>query len=655
MSELNPDISIVIVNYNVKDLLKNCLNSIYKANDNKFLLEIFVIDNNSIDKSSEMVRNNFPEVHLIKNEKNVGFSKANNQALNILKGKNVLILNPDTILAEKTFEKLIEFQKSHPDTGAISSKLILSNGKLDSACRRSFPTPSVAIPRMLGLSKLFPKSKMFAKYNLSYEDVDKTIEVDAICGAFMFIPKKVLDETGFFDEEYFMYGEDLDLCYRIKKQGYKIYYFPEVITIHFKGESTKKTHLSYVNNFYGAMSIFVKKNFTGTSRFLSFVLQAGIFYRSTMSYFLRIVNLLKYTILDAILIFAAFLISVNSRFGTFPNRTYLAIIAFYIFIWILCLTLIGSYSKKFRRSLKKVFNGIVIGFFINASITFFFKEYAFSREVVLNSTIISFAGLCLWRLIYKLVNFIRSANILAKKPRLLIISESTLKGSVEEELKTKYSLLHFNDFERNDVMSEVKEVIQIEEIDEVVFSSNKILNRDILDCMWSFRDKNVRFKIIPSEKDIMLSAIHSTSLDNIELIEIEYNINNKWNIFLKGVFDIVVSFILLITLFPILSLTLSEERQKKSRLYIKLTQLPLVLRGKYSLVGNPLWLDYGNYDYMGKKGLTGLIQLNYHENINDDEFIKYNLFYAKNQSITLDSEILLRTMYNYYTKKKKSF
>ena len=653
MPEALPKISVVIVNYNVKELLGNCLTSIYKSNDSKFDLEIYVVDNNSIDKSAEMVRKNFPDVHLIKNEKNVGFSKANNQALKLITGEYVLILNPDTILAERTFDKLIEFYDVHPDTGAVSSKLILSNGKLDSACRRSFPTPSVAIPRMLGLSKIFPKSKMFAKYNLSYADVDQTLEVDAICGAFMFIPKKVLDRTGFFDEEYFMYGEDLDLCYRIKKLGYKIFYFPEVITIHLKGESTKKTHLSYVNNFYGAMSIFVKKNFTGTSRFLSFVLQVGIFYRQTMSYFLRIVNLLKFTILDAAIIFASFIIAVQSRFGTFPNSTYLAIIAFYIFIWILCLTLIGSYTKKYSRSFRKVFNGIVIGFFINASITFFFKEYAFSREVVLNATIFSFVGLCIWRLIYKLINFIRTSNMLAKKPRLLIISESTLKSSVEEELKSKYSLLHFNDFERKDVMSEVKEVIQIEEIDEVVFSSSHILNRDILDCMWSFRDKNVRFKIIPSEKDIMLSAIAYSSLENIELIEIEYNLNNKWNIFLKGVFDIVISSILFITIYPVMAIILSGQKKKTSQLYKKMQLLPDVIKGKISLVGNPLWLDYGNYDYMGKKGLTGLIQLNFHENINDDEFIKYNLFYAKNQSLRLDSEILLRSLYNYYTKKKK--
>ena len=185
----------------------------------------------------------------------------------------------------------------------MTSKLILANGKLDSACRRSFPTPSVAIPRILGLSKLFPSSKIFGKYNLTYLDENKTYEVDAICGAFMFIPKKILDESGLFDEDYFMYGEDLDLCFRIKKKGYRIFYYPEITTIHFKGESTKKTNLSYVNNFYGAMKIFVRKNFSGAPRLLSSFLQIGIYARSAASYTKRFFRYLLYPLIDILLLY----------------------------------------------------------------------------------------------------------------------------------------------------------------------------------------------------------------------------------------------------------------------------------------------------------------------------------------------------------------
>ncbi len=277
-AEGNPDISVVIVNYNVKELVDNCILSIYNANDRKYKIEIFLVDNNSIDGSVAHIAGKYPGVNIISNDTNIGFSKANNLALRRVKGKYILILNPDTVLEEGTFEKLILFCENDNFAGAVTSKLILENGKLDSACRRSFPVPSVAIPRMLGLSKLFPSSRLFGKYNLTYLDENKTYEVDAICGAFMFIPKKVLDKTGLFDEDYFMYGEDLDLCFRIKKTGYKIFYYPEVTTIHFKGESTRKTNLSYVNNFYGAMKIFVRKNFTGAPRILSSFLQVGIFW-----------------------------------------------------------------------------------------------------------------------------------------------------------------------------------------------------------------------------------------------------------------------------------------------------------------------------------------------------------------------------------------
>ena len=366
------DISVVIVNYNVKDLVDNCISSVYRANDNKYRFEIFFVDNNSIDGSVNHIAEKYPEVNVISNDRNLGFSKANNIALKKAVGKYILILNPDTILEEGTFDKLISFCEKDTTIGAVTSKLILTDGKLDSACRRSFPVPSVAIPRMLGLSKLFPKSKTFGKYNLTYLDENKTYEVDAICGAFMFIPKAVLDKAGLFDEDYFMYGEDLDLCFKIKKSGYKIFYYPEVTTIHFKGESTKKTHLSYVNNFYGAMIIFVRKNFTGAPRIFSSILQMGIYWRLFFSYIKRVIRYLIYPSIDIILLYASLILSVVIRFDVFPNRDYLFIITIYVFVWLSMLAMFGLYTKKNFLSIKKTFNALIAGFFVNSSLTYFF-------------------------------------------------------------------------------------------------------------------------------------------------------------------------------------------------------------------------------------------------------------------------------------------
>lgn len=640
------DISVVIVNYNVKNLIDNCLASIYKASRHSALnTEIFVVDNNSIDGSVSMIREKYPSVILIPLDANIGFSKANNIALKQATGKYILILNPDTVLEEDTFTKMIAFCEAHKDAGAVTSKLILANGKLDSACKRSFPTPSVAIPRMLGLSGLFPNSKLFGKYNLTYLDENKTYEVDAICGAFMFIPKKVLDEVGLFDEDYFMYGEDLDLSYRINKAGYRIFYYPEVTTIHLKGESTKKTNLSYVNNFYGAMGIFVRKNFTGFSRLLSPVLRIGIFYRSLLSYIKRIFIQFLGTFADIIIIFGSLIFSVYNRFHIFPNEQYLFIISVYVVIWIILLTLFGVYIRKNRLSLLKVFTAIIFGFFVNSSITYFFKEYAFSREVILMSTVLSLIGLFGWRLIFIIKNFFESKNILLNKSNLLIVGNKELVVNLEDKFHNKYNILYLNEISSNINTESLNDIILINNINFVVFTDDTFSNQEILSTMWFFRDKNVEFKILPSGNDLILSRIRG-NIDGISLIEIEYNINNKINIFLKRIFDIILAFLLLLTVYPFIWIKNKLFKKDLSKQTSKILLLPQVLSGKYSFVGYPVWYDTNGNKYPGKKGLTGLIQLYYYEGMNGEEMENYNVFYAKNQSLALDTEIILKTIFS---------
>lgn len=644
------DISVVIVNYNVKDLVDNCIASIYKANSSsKFSLDIFFVDNNSVDGSSSHIKEKYPEVNIIELEENLGFSKANNIALKQVDSKFILILNPDTLLEENTFEKMIKFFEDNPKAGAVTSKLIKQDGTLDAACKRSFPTPSAAIPRMLGLSRLFPNSKIFSKYNLTYLDENETHKIDAICGAFMFIPKKVLDETGYFDEDYFMYGEDLDLCYRINKAGYDIYYFPEVTTIHLKGESTKKTHLSYVNNFYGAMNIFVKKNFTGSSRFLSPILRLGIFYRSAFSYLLRILLNAFYPMLDAVLIFGVLILSVKIRFEIFPNEPYLFIISIYTLIWIFLLAIFGAYLKKNNLSIKAVFIGVFAGFFVNSSVTYFFKEYAFSREVVLTSTAFALVALTAWRLFLRTYNFIKYRNILLNKINLLIVGQRKFNQNVEEKLNSIYNVFFFNKIANRKDKKELKEIIIINNIQEIVFTDDTFSNNDILSTMWELKDRGVKFKILPTGKELILSKLHS-NIDELTLIEIEYNINNKLNIFLKRIFDLVLSILLLILVYPFVWIYKILSGNNLSRHTSKILSLPKVFKGEYSFVGMPMWFETKGKEYLGKKGLTGFIQIYYYENMPIEEMIDYNVFYAKNQSITLDIEILLKTIFSFLKK-----
>ncbi|MBM4158356.1 MAG: glycosyltransferase [Ignavibacteria bacterium] len=643
------DISIVIVNYNVKDVLDNCIASIYKSNSKNHNIEIFLVDNKSVDGSVKHIREKYPEVKVIANTANVGFSKANNQALRQISGKYVLILNPDTVLEEGTFEKLLNFYESRKDTGVVSSKLIMANGKIDGACRRSFPTLSVALPRIFGLSKLFPKSKFFGKYNLTYLDENKISEVDSVCGAFMFMSKRILDEVGIFDEEYFMYGEDLDLCYRIKNKGYKNYYYPEVKTIHLKGESTRKTGLSYVNNFYGAMSVFVRKNLKGASFVVSILLRFGIFLRSLVSYLKRMLKYVVSPVLDIMIILTSFIIAVQYRFKIFPTRQYFFIIFVYILIWLFLLVIFGAYTKKGRFSVLRSFNAVLTGFFINSSITYFFKQYAYSREVILMATVFSVAGMSLWRIAVNIYRFFISKNILLNKINLLVVGEKELTQEMEDRLIAKYNVYYFNKISEKNEIEDLEEIIKIKDINEIILADDKFSNQEILKLMGRLKNRNVNFKILPTETELILSKIHS-NIENLSLIEIEYNINNKLNIFLKRTFDIVLSFFCLITIYPLVLLVKIFRKKELSKHTSKLLNLPSVLTGKYSMVGIPMWYEEERLVHLGKKGLTGLIQLNWYDGITENEMINFNLFYAKNQSILLDIEILLKTVISYFKK-----
>ena len=231
------NLSIIIVNYNTKEFLRKCITSIVK-NVNGISYEIIVVDNNSSDNSSEMVGKEFPQVKLIANRKNNGFSKANNQGVKISKGsKYVLFLNSDTIIHDQTIKRMINFMNLHENAGASTCKLVMTNGKADDATHRGFPTPWNAFSRFIGLEKLFPKSKLFAGYSLGWMDFEKTHEIDALAGAFMLVRRIAGEEVKWWDEDYFFYGEDIDFCYMLKQKGWKIYYVPDVSVTHYKGIS----------------------------------------------------------------------------------------------------------------------------------------------------------------------------------------------------------------------------------------------------------------------------------------------------------------------------------------------------------------------------------------------------------------------------------
>jgi GT2 family glycosyltransferase len=253
-------LSVIIVNYNVKYFLEQCLYSVEKASGS-LETEVFVVDNHSSDGSRAFLEKKFPRVHFKWNNENTGFAKANNSVLKETKGEYILFLNPDTIVPEDCFEKCLGFFASHTRCGALGVRMIDGAGFFLKESKRSFPTPAFSFYKMTGLAKLFPSSAVFAGYYAGHLTEHESHEVDVLAGAFMMISKEAMLKTGGFDEAFFMYGEDIDLSYRLQKQGYKNYYFPGTTIIHFKGESTQKNSAGYVKHFYDAMQLFVRKHY----------------------------------------------------------------------------------------------------------------------------------------------------------------------------------------------------------------------------------------------------------------------------------------------------------------------------------------------------------------------------------------------------------
>lgn len=275
-------LSIVIVNYNVRYYLEQCLLSVEKALCG-ICSEVFVVDNNSVDHSVDYLKAKFPWVRYIENKKNVGFSSANNQAIREARGEYVLLLNPDTFIGERTLRECIDFMDKTPQAGMCGVSMLKVDGSFAPESRRGIPTPFTSFCKMSGLGALFPKSRLFGRYYMQYLNKQAINPIEIVSGAFMFIRKEALDKVGLLDETFFMYGEDIDLSYRVLKAGYQNYYLPTHI-LHYKGESTKKHSLKYVNAFYNAMIIFFRKHFAHYSFLYSIPITLVIVLKGAMAY-----------------------------------------------------------------------------------------------------------------------------------------------------------------------------------------------------------------------------------------------------------------------------------------------------------------------------------------------------------------------------------
>lgn len=555
-------LSVVIVNYNVKYFLEQCLHAVVKASMS-LPVEVIVVDNNSVDGSCEMVKEKFPSLTLIENKTNTGFSKANNQAIEISRGEYVLLLNPDTVVEEDTFSKVIAFMDAHADAGGLGVHMIDGKGNFLPESKRGLPTPDVAFYKVFGLSALFPKSKVFGRYHLGFLDKNKIHKVDVLSGAFMLLRKSVLDKIGLLDETFFMYGEDIDLSYRITQAGYKNYYFPETKIIHYKGESTKKSSVNYVIVFYKAMQIFAEKHFSQSHAWtFSLLINFAIYLRATMSILNRLAGKIILPLLDAVFIYCGYYIiktywEIYVKQLHYPPKYMLLIVPGYVLIWIISSYLTGGYDRplKISKTIRGILSGTILILVVYALLN---EQYRFSRALILMNTAWACLITALIRYALNAVGIKQFTLAADAKKRLIIVADTVDAKRILSLLQLSGSKTDFIGYVDTGVavspelknfklgtLAQLNEVIEIYHADEVIFSSHSMSSQLIIEQMLTSRNHDVEYKIAPEES---LFIIGSNSIDdNGDLYLVDVNtLNTPVNKRKKRIFDFLISLLFLI-------------------------------------------------------------------------------------------------------------
>ncbi|MCC7297606.1 MAG: glycosyltransferase [Bacteroidia bacterium] len=585
-------ISVVIVNYNVKHFLEQALLSVFRSGKN-LDMEVWVVDNNSVDNSVEMVQNQFPQVKLIANKENVGFSRANNMAIKQSNSEYILLLNPDTVLQEDTLSKCCEFMDQHPDCGGLGVRMIDGKGKFLPESKRGLPTPAVALYKMTGLSNLFPKSKVFGRYHLKYLPENETNPVDVLSGAFMLMRNSVLQEVGLLDEAFFMYGEDIDLSYRITKGGYKNYYFPGTTIIHYKGESTKKKSANYVKVFYNAMVLFAQKHYSSKmAGWFAFFISIAIKLRAFAALVWRFLGDVILPAADFALVYLGFFViarywEVYNKFvrDFYPTEYYVLHIPIYILLIVVAVFLSGGYDKPsvFRRIARGTIAGSVIVFAIYG---FLPKEMQFSRAIL-------FLG-CAWSilalpLVRYGIRFLKTGKLLSSDistQRIAIVSSKKEAERIQGLLVqsgVQYAFLGFISPDGNKPagylgsMDQLAEVAEIFNVNTVIFSASDVASGQIMKSMGELSDLKVNFKIVPENSLVIIGSSNKNTPGELYTIDINFAINEQHLKRKKRIYDSGVVFLLWL-FFPFFMLSAAGRKMLSQSLAV--------------LIGKKTWMSY---------------------------------------------------------------
>lgn len=654
-------LSIIIVSYNVAYFLEQALLSVRAATEGReWETEVFVVDNNSHDNSVELTQSQFPEVHLIANQKNTGFSTANNQAIREAKGEYILLLNPDTVVAEDTFEQVIQFMDEHEDAGGLGVKMIDGKGEFLPESKRGLPSPSVAFCKMFGLSKVFSKSKTFNWYYLGHLDPTETQEVEVLAGAFMLMRKSVLDEIGLLDETFFMYGEDIDLSWRILQSGYKNYYYPHTQIIHYKGESTKKGSLNYVRMFYNAMIIFAQKHFKSQKAWLYIAgIKVAIYFHAALTVFQNFLGRAAVPIADALVMYGGMywvkhFWETRVHLNPYPLEYMLVNVPIYILIWLFSIFFSGGYDKPTQPS--KIVRGVLIGSVLIAALYGFLpEEMRFSRGMILLGTAWAAFTTVGWRLGW---HFLQNGDFRlgeTVEKRAVIVGDfeevkrvKAILQQIEAAIEvTGYVGMSSEDIEGkkdNTIegklpflapISELPQTLQIYQIEEVIFCSKSIAAKQIMQWMQTL-GKDIDFKIVPPNSNSIIGSNSKNTAGDLYTVDTSLHIHQNRYRRNKRMLDILLCIIVLLG-FPIFLFSVENRRG----LWINCWNV---------LINRLSWVGYAQTKVNKgqkrlpkiKKGVLNPTDLLPEYSYNEATRYRLNWLYAKDYHTSLDWRIFWR-------------
>lgn len=604
--------------------------------------EVFVVDNNSVDNSVEMIRRKFPKTLIIENKVNVGFSKANNQGIEASNGKYVLLLNPDTVIEEDTLSKVISFMESTPDAGGLGVHMVDGSGAFLPESKRGLPTPSVAFYKIFGLSNLFPKSKKFGKYHLGYLPEFETNEVEILSGAFMLMRKETLDKVGLLDETFFMYGEDIDLSYRILLGGYKNFYFADTNIIHYKGESTKKSSVNYVFVFYRAMVIFAQKHFSkNNAKLFSILINVAIYLRASLAIMVRFLKKSFLPVFDfASISLILYLLSLlwKNKGIIFPIDLIKFAFPAYTLTWLTSLVYAGLYD--YPTKIANIFKGTLFGTLIILVIYGLLpKEFQFSRLFIVAGTLTTISFIVSTRFLFsKLISKKFSLN--GEKPKSFALVGSSNETSrvakilnQSDQVIQKIVLVSPNtDKKENEIgiIDQLDQIQLIHKIDEIIFCAKDVSSQQIISWMNKLANSKVLFKIAQPDTSFLIGSNSSDANGEYYTID-NQKISQRDAVRNKRTFDILMALFLIL-----FSPFILFKFKNKKRLFKNLFACFI---GTKTFVGYSKEINEEKVQLPNLK--TGILFPTDNKKNQGNPLTKTNLLYAKNYSIRTDLEIIV--------------